>query len=296
MKKTLYISALALMLAGTSLTSCSDFLEAKDKTNADKDADSYLNGNPTALLMSAYNSLYNHVTEVAMTDEGTDLYIPHRGKSATEFDAFSFNASTSDIQNYYVRLYGTIGYANGVMEKSSNDAQKAEAAFMRCYCYYQLTQQFGAVPYVTNYIQNSQRDYPRTELATIYENCINELESVKASLPTVASHANVGAPTQEAANALIAKFYLAWGWDIDTDKGDVTTADGQEKIKKGEYTVKSTEHFQKAAEYADKAIANYSTLTMSFEDKWSPSNENNKEVFWAVQYDRDSYKGAESEP
>ena len=295
MKKTLYISVLALALAGTSLTSCSDFLEAKDKTNADKDADSYLNGNPGALLMSAYNSLYNHVTEVPMTDEGTDLYIPHRGRSASEFDAFSFNPSTAGVQNYYVRLYGTIGYANGVMEKSSDDAQRAEAAFLRCYCYYQLTQQFGAVPYVTKYIQDAQRDYPRTELATIYESCVNELESVKGSLPTVNSHANVGAPTQEAANALIAKFYLAWGWDIDTDKGDITTAAGQEKIKNGEYTVKSTEHFQKAAEYADKAIANYGTLTMSFEDKWSPSNENNKEVFWAVQYDRDSYKGTESE-
>ena len=151
------------------------------------------------------------------------------------------------------------------------------------------------MPYVTKYIQDAQRDYPRTELATIYESCVNELESVKGSLPTVNSHANLGAPTQEAANALIAKFYLAWGWDIDTDKGDVTTAAGQEKIKNGEYTVKSTEHFQKAAEYADKAIANYGTLTMSFEEKWSPSNENNKEVFWAVQYDRDTFKGSEAE-
>lgn len=295
MKKTLYISALALMLAGFSLTSCSDFLEAKDKTNGDKDADSYLNSNPGALLMSAYNSLYNHVTEVPMTDEGTDLYIVTRGQTASEFDSFSFNPSTGAVQDYYVRLYGTIGYANGVMAKSSDDAQRAEAAFLRCYCYYQLTQQFGAVPYVTKYIQDSQRDYPRTELATIYESCVNELESVKGSLPTVNSHANLGAPTQEAANALIAKFYLAWGWDIDTDKGDVTTAAGQEKIKNGEYTVKSTEHFQKAAEYADKAIANYGTLTMSFEEKWSPSNENNKEVFWAVQYDRDTFKGSEAE-
>ena len=98
MKKTLYISALALMLAGFSLTSCSDFLEAKDKTNGDKDADSYLNSNPGALLMSAYNSLYNHVTEVPMTDEGTDLYIVTRGQTASEFDSFSFNPSTGAVQ------------------------------------------------------------------------------------------------------------------------------------------------------------------------------------------------------
>lgn len=297
MKKSLYISAIAFMLAGTMLTGCSDFLEAEDRTNADQDADSYLNGNPTALLMTAYNSLYNFATDVELTDEGTDLYIPHRGKTASEFDAFSFNTSNSDIQNYYVRLYGTIGYANGVLEKSGDAAQRAEATFIRSYCYYLLTQQFGAVPYVTKYIQDSQRDYARTDLQEIYNNCINALESVKANLPTVASHSNLGAPTQEAANALIAKFYLAWGWDIDTDKGDNTTAAGQETIRRGDYTVNSTEHFQKAAEYADLAIASFKStgLTMTFEDKWSPANENNEEVFWAVQYDRASFKGTESD-
>lgn len=297
MKKSLYISAIVFMFAGTLLTSCSDFLEAEDRTNANQDADSYLNGNPTALLMASYNSLYNFCTEIELTDEGTDLYIPHRGKSASEFDAYSFNASNASIQNYYVRLYGTIGYANGVIEKTSNAGEAAEATFIRSYCYYLLTQQFGAVPYVTRYIQDSQRDYPRTDIAEIYEKCIEALENTKANLPTVANHTNVGAPTQEAANALIAKFYLAWGWDIDTDKGNNTTAAGQETIKKGEYTVNSTEHFQKAAEYADLAIANFKSggLTMSFEDKWSPSNENNAEVFWAVQYDRASFKGTESE-
>lgn len=297
MKKSLYISALAFLLAGTALTSCSDFLEAEDRTNANQDADKYLDGNPQALLMASYNSLYNFAAEVKMTDEGTDLYLAHRGKPASEFDAFSFNPSSADIQNYYVRLYGTIGYANGVIEKSSDAAQIAEATFLRSYCYYLLTQQFGAVPYITKYIQDSQRDYARTDVATIYGNCISALEAVKGSLPTVANHANVGAPTQEAANALIAKFYLAWGWDIDTNKGDNKTAAGQQMIKNGDYTVNSTEHFQKAAQYADLAIASFlsSGLTMSFEDKWSPSNENNAEVFWAVQYDRDSYTGTESE-
>lgn len=297
MKKSLYISAIVFMFAGTLLTSCSDFLEAEDRTNANTDADTYLNSNPTALLMTAYNSLYNFCTEIQLTDEGTDLYMPHRGVAATEFDAYSLNASSAAVQNYYVRLYGTIGYANGVIEKTANAGEAAEATFIRSYCYYQLTQQFGAVPYVTKYIQDSQRDYARTDVAEIYEKCIEALENTKANLPTVASHANVGAPTQEAANALIAKFYLAWGWDVDTDKGDNTTAAGQEMIKNGEYTVNSTEHFQKAAEYADLAIASFksSGLTMSFEDKWSPSNENNAEVFWAVQYDRASFKGTEAD-
>ena len=296
MKKSLYLSAIVLMLVGTTLTGCSDFLEAEDKTNANQDADAFLNSNPTSLLMTAYNSLYNFAANIEMTDEGTDLYIPHRGKTASVFDQFTFDASTGENQNYYVQLYGTINYANGVLEKSSDNGEIAEATFLRSYCYYLLTQQFGAVPYVVKYIKSADRDYGRTDVAEIYEKCIEALDGVKANLPTVASHANLGAPTQEAANALIAKFYLAWGWDVDTDKGDNTTAAGQETIKKGEYTVNSTEHFQKAAEYADLAIANFTSsgLTMSFEDKWSPSNENNAEVFWAVQYDRASYNGSES--
>ena len=297
MKKSLYITALAFMLAGTALTSCSDFLEAEDRTNANQDADKFLSSNPNALLMATYNSLYKFAAEVKITDEGTDLYMAQRGKAASEFETFAFTASSSDIQNYYVRLYGTIGYANGVIEKSTNASQIAEATFIRSYCYYLLTQQYGAVPYVTKYIQDSQRDYGRTDLATIYGSCIAALESIKGNLPTVASHANVGAPTQEAANALIAKFYLAWGWDIDTDKGNNKVASGQNQIKNGDYTVVSTDHFRLAAQYADLAIGGFlsSGLTMTFEDKWSPSNENNAEVFWAVQYDRASYTGTESE-
>lgn len=293
MKKSLYISAIAFFIAGAAFTSCSDFLEAEDKTNGNQDADTYLNANPEALLMAAYNSTYNFASEVELTDEGTDLYMPHRGKTASAFDQYTFNASTAEIQKYYVKLYGTINYANGVIAKESGETQnKAEASFLRCWCYYLLTQQFGDVPYSTNYIQSSERSYPRVAVDSIYNRCISEL---KLDGELLKNSTKAGQPTQRACNALIAKFYLAWGWDKDVEKGDPTTAQGQKSIEQGQYTVTTNEHFKLAAEYAEKAISGISLKDMTFENKWSPKNEGNSEVFWAIQYDRDSYTGSESD-
>lgn len=296
MKKSLYISAIAFLMAGTALTSCSDYLEADDKTNGNKDADTYLNANPSALLMAAYNSTYNFASEVEMTDEGTDLYMPHRGKTASAFDQYTFNASTAQVQNYYVKLYGTINYANGVIEKTMSETESAEARFLRAWCYYLLTQHYGSVPYSTSYIQSSNRNYPRTSLDSIYACSIEDLKTCKTYLSDKASRANIAQPSKQACDALIAKFYLAWGWDKQVDKGDPKTAAGQEMIKKGEYAVGSNiEYFKLAAQYADAAVNGINLSSLSFENKWSPKNENNAENFWAIQYDRASYTGSESD-
>ena len=57
MKKTLYISAIAAMMAGTALTSCSDFLEAENKSAGGNTAEKYFSAKPDVLLTSAYATL-----------------------------------------------------------------------------------------------------------------------------------------------------------------------------------------------------------------------------------------------
>jgi len=287
MKKSLYISAIAFLLAGGMLSSCSDFLDSDNKTTGNIDADGVLSGEPQSLLYSAYNSLYAISTEVAINEEGTDLYIPVRGKAASSFDQYTLNAEDKDVYTYWKNLYGMINYANGVIyyNTAGTSTYNEEAKFIRCYGYYLLTQQFGKVPYVTDYISSSKPGYPRTEVADIYDGCIKELEEVynAQKLKEVSSRGtSVASPTQEAVALLIAKFYLAKGWDCDINTSGQNVAPNSD-----------SDNFDNAAEWADKAI-NSKRLNLTFAEKWNPSNDNNAESLWAIQPDRTNTVGAHS--
>ncbi|MCD8297195.1 MAG: RagB/SusD family nutrient uptake outer membrane protein [Prevotella sp.] len=284
MKKSILYSVLMAVVAVLSMSSCSDFLEASNKSNIS--ADSYFNTEEglEALRIKAYNEFKALVTNTDMMEWGTDIYAESHGKEAGEFALFSLTPESSDVQSFYSNAYSLINYANCCLKYGENNAQiSAEAKFMRCYGYYLLTQQFGAVPYVTWYIEDASRDYPRTPLDEIYPALIEELEGIMndSSLPanSIDSYGNSGYISQRAVKALLARICLAAGWDLQTTLTDAST---------GTYSKNSTEYFSKAAQYAVAAI-NGQSLTMSFEDKWSPSNQDNAEEIFSIQYDRDNY-------
>lgn len=285
MKKYIYIAAFALV--GTfSLTSCEDYLEAENKSSGGVLAEDFYSTDEglNTLLATVYSGLKPLVTNTDINEWGTDLYVPVRSKDPGMFHRYTYSAENSTIENLYKDLYAMINNANGVLRFGGNDGTySAEAKFLRCYGYYLLTQHFGAVPYVTEYIENDERNYPRVPLATVYSNIIAELESIAndAKLPERGDGANLGRANKRAVAALLAKVYLAAGWDIQTTLDDA---------EKGTYTVNSTAYFEKAAEWADKAINNQA-LTMSFHDKWWPFNENNAEEIFSVQYQREGYPG-----
>ncbi|TKC05145.1 RagB/SusD family nutrient uptake outer membrane protein [Pedobacter frigoris] len=58
---------------------------------------------------------------------------------------------------------------------------KAEAVFMRCLSYFFLVRLYGDVPYYTN--AYNQDPLPRTNMITVFRNCIADLEKVKNDLP-----------------------------------------------------------------------------------------------------------------
>ena len=101
-----------------------------------------------------------------------------------------------------------------------------------------MTQQFGAVPYSDTYIQSASRDYPRTDLETIYTNCENDLQEVinSSEIPEITHDGSVN---KKAAQALLAKIYLAHGWDCNTTLTDENA---------GTFTITSKENFEKAAQ------------------------------------------------
>ena len=281
MKKNIYISVIAALFAGFTLTACSDFLEAENKTAGGQTADDFFSKDASALLTAAYSSLKNYAFSTDLYSRGTDLYIHTRGKAVSDFDTYTFNTENSTITNLYSNVYRTINLSNGVISYAGADSQLGhEARFLRNYGYYILTQHFGSIPYITEYINSAEKNFPRTPLNEVYSAMIEDLTNLYNS-SSLDAQSHTGKASKQAVAALLAKVYLAAGWDLDTSLGDAT---------QGSYNVNSTSNFSQAASWAEKAI-NGISLSMSFEEKWSPFNEGNAEEIFSVQYERNGYPG-----
>lgn len=279
MKKKFYISVFTVLLTGLFMTSCSDFLDAENKSAGGKTADDVFGKDATALLTAAYSSLKSYGFSTDLFSRGTDLYIHTRGKAVSDFDTYTFNTENSTISSLYSNLYKTINLSNGVISYAGENSKLSyEARFLRNYGYYMLTQHFGSVPYITKYINDAETNYPRTTLADVYQSVIEDLTDLYNN-STLADQDHTGRASKQAVAALLAKVYLAAGWDTNTTLNDAA---------QGTYTINNTEYFTQAAAWAEKAI-NGISLTMSFEDKWSPFNEGNAEEIFSIQYERNGY-------
>lgn len=291
MKRLIYKPIIAFVLLGIAMTSCSDFLDADDKTNGNATAGSYFEKNAEQLLYSAYYYMQSFGEAVEMNEQGTDLYINTRGKAAGEFNDYSLTPENSTVASYYGYVYNMINSANGAVKYGGEGTKNAEEGrFLRNFGYYLLTQQFGAVPYIKDYIDDgANKSYPRTELATIYDGMIEDLTDLYENATTLPNTAHDGHVSKQAVAALLAKVYLAKGWDIDTNLDDAAT---------GAYSVTKTEAFNAAADMAKKAIAlagisdvAATPLPLTFEDKWSPFKEGNAEEIFSIQYSRTNFPG-----
>lgn len=278
MKRKLYI--LPAVIGMAMMCTCCD-LDPENKANID--ADNYLAaaGGVESLRVYMYSALKPLVTETNLTEWGTDLYTTAKSTNVNDFQSYKFSPETDNVKDYYKNAYSLINQANAMLLYGADDNRYvAEAKFVRCLGYYLLTQQFGAVPYVTRYIDNANKDYPRTPVKELYDSMILELESIMddTALPESDREGNI---SRRAVKALLAKVCLAAGWDLGTKLTDAA---------KGTYSIESTDYFRKAVTYAEATISGQ-PLTMSFEEKWSPSNEGNVEEIFSVQYERDGYPG-----
>lgn len=285
MKKYIYIIGAALV-SSLLLTGCKDFLVADNKTAGGQTAEQFFNGDATSLGVYAYSLMKPIVTRTNVYQYGTDLYIPSRGKTSA-FHDYSLTPETSDIKSFYSDLYACINMANACIFYDNNRTQYTpEMRFVRSYCYYILSQQFGRVPYVLDYVNSAARSYPLTDLAVMYDGIVKDLEAAIADDKMAAAYTCDGHATKDACYALLAKVCLAAGWDLGTKYNDVAA---------GTYTITDDSYFTKALNYAKQAGAD-NALTQTFDDKWYPTlADGGEEVLFSVQYDRAGYPGVAQE-
>ena len=281
MKKFIIMSALGLATVA-GLSSCSDFLDTDNKSTVTPESQFSDISGWNQQLNNAYYALRDVYSDPKVFCQGTDLYTVGQNASAPVLQSYQYSSDIEDVTNLYKNTYAAINYANCVLKYCKDDKLNDQARFVRDYCYYILTQQFGAVPYITDYIESASTNYPRTDLATVYANVIADLKEIIANgnLESVSSEKDArGRASVIGAKALLAKVYLAAGWDLQTTVNDA---------KNGTYTVNSTEYFAEAAKYASE-VADAVPLTQSFDKKWDFDNNEkgtNAETLFAIQYDR----------
>lgn len=274
MKLLKYLSIAAL--ASLSLVSCDDFIDAENKSSGNNDADKYFSENPELMLPVAYNALRSFGVNVSIHEHGSDLYYSPKSQDC-EYAKFIHNAEDGGANSYYKNGYSAIQKANALIHYAGdNENCKEEGRFLRAYIYYLMSQQFGGVPYVTHYIQDANREYPKMPLDELYATLIDDMEDLYASCKTLPDQSHEGRASKQAVAGLLARLYLAAAWDIDTKLDDAAL---------GTYTVQSSDRFKKAAQWSETAIHGI-PLTMSFEEKWSPYNERNAEEIFSIQYER----------
>lgn len=276
MKKILYSVALAACCMGT-MTSCSDFLDASNKSNVTAKQSFATKEGFNNLVNDAYQHLQNVYAAPLFTScfsAGTDMYADARNKMNEALNTYeTLTPENTDIKNLYTYLYSGIRAANSVsyyaqtaqVDEKTKGQLVGEARVLAAYEYYLLVNNFGGVPIMKDFLTTADTGYPKSSAADVYAYIISELEDVISKNVLQASTATKGGGriSQETAKAILAKTYLSAAWDLNKQ-----------------------EYFSKAAALADEVIAGRK-LTTPFAKLWKAdgSGDDNEEFLWDVEYD-----------
>lgn len=260
-----------------TMTSCSDFLDASNKSNETAKQSFATKEGLNNLVNDAYQHLQNVYAAPLFTScfsAGTDMYADARNKMNEALNTYeTLTPENTDIKNLYTYLYSGIRAANSVsyyaqtaqVDDKTKSQLIGEARVLAAYEYYLLVNNFGGVPIMKDFLTTADTGYPKSSPEDVYAYIISELEEVISKNVLQASTATKGGGriSQETAKAILAKTYLSAAWDLNKQY-----------------------YFSKAAALADEVIAGRK-LTTPFAKLWKAdgSGDDNEEFLWDVEYD-----------
>ncbi len=282
MKKSTIILIFGGLISSFGLNSCEDFLDADNKSAVTANEQFSTKEGFEQLVNQAYFTLDTVYEEPEIFCSGTDLYVGIRAAGDATLEGYTLTSDNNAVKALYTNLYAVVNAANAVLyfakdceDYTEKELRLEEARFIRSYAYFILSQHFGRVPIIKSYVNTAETSYPRNTLEETYQFMIDELVELSSSVLLPVTDKS-GRASVQAVKALLAKVYLAAGWDLET-----TLTDAQN----GTFTITGTNYFNLAAGIAAE-VANAVPLTLPFNEKWSPFNEENEEVIFAIQLDR----------
>ena len=279
MKKSIYTSSLALLLIGTLVTGCEDFLE---ETNRTKITIPNSRENPETfdrLLNYTYEISRNNTTHYApdmlyvLEDLGTDIVTrssPLNGTDAIN-DYVDMNASNYVMWKYWENQYKIISAANNLIynadliegvEENLRTKGVGEAKFFRAWSYFKLVENYGGVPIVTEPITTAQSDFTRVEEQEVYALIVNDLNDAINAVDE--NPADYGRVSKDAARHLLSKVLLTRGYK----------------------SFAAADDYDSAISLAETVIANH-PLEPTFADVIDIENQRNDEVIFSYLFGSD---------
>jgi starch-binding outer membrane protein, SusD/RagB family len=107
--------------------------------------------------------------------------------------------------------------------QAQKDLRIAELKALRAYYYFQMVQQFGAVPLITKVPATAQYEFPRTAVALVYNQIISDLRTAGPFLPWRYTSVDRGRATRAMAYHFLAKAYLTRGSAVAEQRGQKPT-------------------------------------------------------------------------
>lgn len=270
MKNKYIIPILAVMLF-----SCSNFLVEDNKSNGGGSTDTYYS--TAAGYKSLVNVCYSSLRTVWGNEPfvfcaGTDLFEIGKNPAPAGISTyFTLGSTEACVSDFYTRCYAgiqkcniAIYYSDKTLQNTELPKLKAEAVFIRALYYFNLVQQFGGVPIVTEMISSPVLSFERKSTADVYNFIISEMEGLLGTnLPDKSTGTDFGRVDKRTLNHFLSKVYLCRGWEAG---------------------IGSSSDFDKAITYGKAAIG-VDRLTLAYSDVFKVGNEKNSEIIFSVQYD-----------
>jgi hypothetical protein len=230
MKKKNFLTAgliLLLLPCFTMLSWCKKFLDRKPLSAIEDDLSA---GNLEGQIFGIYAAMKSyddgqtfggipwlgiHDFRSDDSEKGSDL--ADGAEWVGVFDNFNYSKDFWATNFYWDGHFNVIFKINQSLQVADslglNDAQsnifKAEAKFMRAFCYFDLVRTFGEVPIINFRVyQNSQANVAKSTVAAVYAFIDQDLTEAAAVLPAEWPSSYKGRATSGAAKTLWAKTYL----------------------------------------------------------------------------------------
>jgi hypothetical protein len=242
----------AIALLGLGLGSCKDYLKEELVSTLTNDYFSTEQGLEDLVKSGYEQTRYKFANEhsYAMFNFGVDEMTYADQINYYWWDIYDSRLNSSDtfVDGVWTADYDGINRCNiGIARipgiqgtttlrtQAQKDQRLAELRFLRAYYYFQLVQQYGAIPLVTTPTEGVQLEYTRAPVPDVYRLIISDLRYAATTLSPTTT--DFGRATQGAAQHYLAKAYLTRGSAVTDVRGQKPT------------------DIDSAAYYADQVIA-----------------------------------------
>lgn len=223
---------------GLGVSSCKDYLQEELVGTLTNDYFNTEQGLEDLVRSSYEQTRYKYALEhsYGMFNFGVDEYTNADQFNALWWNTYDsrLNATDSFVDGVWTADYDGINRCNiglaripGIQGTTTlrTDEQKrqriAELRFLRGYYYFQLVQQYGAIPLVLQPTEGVQLEYTRAAVPDVYNTILADFRYAATNLaPT---NSDFGRATQGAAQHFLAKAYLTRGSAITEQRGQQPT-------------------------------------------------------------------------